>query len=833
MVGDGTDSGGSRRQCQVSGGQKPFWRSASWSERSTPPLPCNNGNPITNPFDPERSINPFRGFPAPLTPRSQQNLKARSCLPPLQPLAINRRNLEDWPKAGSDDTGDWLQPPTPGGRKEVGKPSEGLTLDLGSFEENLVSSGSHIRKERISYFDKECSKVADHIYLGGDAVAKNREILRQHGITHVLNCVGFVCPEYFKSDLVYKTLWLHDSPSEDITSILYDVFDYFEDVREQGGRVLVHCCQGVSRSTSLVIAYLMWREGQSFDDAFQYVKAARGITNPNMGFACQLLQCQKRVHAVPLSPSSMVRMYRMAPHSPYDPLHLVPKLLSEPSVTALDSRGAFIVNIPSAIYVWIGRKCEAVMARDAKAAAFQVVRYERAQGPVIAIEEGDEPTEFWDAFSKGVLCGENSGTVMEVRKHHIEMATDVSVGLKKVDSYNLDFEIFQRALTGGVVPPFSLSGIGLETHLPARENGWSILRRKFVSGDVKEWVSCSRVMPSVTVSLKNVGTSIDTSRFPWSEKLSSTSSSSSSSSLSTSGLKPPPLNLFSVSLASSVNENLNSSESPFSPSISANSSVASPASLIWPNTVSSSPSKGSFPSLAQRRGNMSRSLTLPAFRKGFTVLGNASSSACTSTSIGMMEMDKHNGEQPSDSKQYGSNEDRETSVKYQRHVSLGEVASAGLCPKTGSLTRSNCSDKESSDIVALDITFPQAPGLVHPIVYQWPNLKQINPLGLDAANYKGVLMILIPVSVSLDRQKVKALNLWVGSQWEIDYKWLNGGSRKQETEMIDWHQVGTEFLTKMGLPTDLLVQVVKEEDRPEGFCHWLNSLVDKEIQRTN
>ncbi|BFG23097.1 hypothetical protein CerSpe_093710 [Prunus speciosa] len=144
------------------------------------------------------------------------------------------------------------------------------------------------------------------------------------------------------------------------TSILYDVFDYFEDVREHGGRVFVHCCQGVSRSTSLVIAYLMWREGQSFDDAFQYVEAARGIADPNMGFASQLLQCQKRVHAFPLSPSSLLRMYRIAPHSPYDPLHL-------------DSRGAFIVHIPSAIYVRIGKNCEAIMERDARGAVCQIV----------------------------------------------------------------------------------------------------------------------------------------------------------------------------------------------------------------------------------------------------------------------------------------------------------------------------------------------------------------------------------------------------------------------------------------------------------------------------
>jgi hypothetical protein len=41
--------------------------------------------------------------------------------------------------------------------------------------------------------------------------------------------------------------------------------------------VFVHCCQRMWRSTSLVIAYLMWREGQSLDDAFQFVKAVRGI----------------------------------------------------------------------------------------------------------------------------------------------------------------------------------------------------------------------------------------------------------------------------------------------------------------------------------------------------------------------------------------------------------------------------------------------------------------------------------------------------------------------------------------------------------------------------
>lgn len=437
------------------GNRKKYSRSVSWTDR----LPTGSSS------------------------RPHWNSKARACLPPLQPLAITRENVEEWPMPGSDDLGIWnAAPPTPGLRSGSITHREPLNK-----AEQQAPIEFEFKKDKLAFFNKECSKIVDYLYLGSDAVAKNREVLRQNGITHVLNCVGFLCPEYFKNDLVYKTLWLQDSPSEDITSILYDVFDYFEDVREQGGRVFVHCCQGVSRSTSLVIAYLMWKEGQSFEDAFQLVKAARGVTNPNMGFACQLLLAQKRVHAQPASPSSVLRMYRMAPHSPYDPLHLVPKLLSEPGVKGLDSRGAFIVHVPSAIYVWSGKHCVPVMSNTARAAAFQVVRYESAQGPVSVILEGHEPHEFWDVLGKKV-----DNRIEQELTADTDVA-DVIVGGRKVSEYDLDLELFQKALAGGVVPPFPVPGSGSETCLPARENGWSRLRRKFASGRIKDLITTSKL----------------------------------------------------------------------------------------------------------------------------------------------------------------------------------------------------------------------------------------------------------------------------------------------------------------------------------------------------
>lgn len=58
--------------------------------------------------------------------------------------------------------------------------------------------------------------------------------------------------------------------------------------RLQDGVVLVHCNAGVSRSSSIVMAYLMWREGLLFDEAYRQVKLARPSSRPNSGFYRQL-----------------------------------------------------------------------------------------------------------------------------------------------------------------------------------------------------------------------------------------------------------------------------------------------------------------------------------------------------------------------------------------------------------------------------------------------------------------------------------------------------------------------------------------------------------------
>lgn len=66
--------------------------------------------------------------------------------------------------------------------------------------------------------------------------------------------------------------------------------------RNEKKRVLVHCIQGISRSVSMVIAYLITKEGFNLKDAYQLVKSKRFLARPNKGFLNQLIILEKKIY---------------------------------------------------------------------------------------------------------------------------------------------------------------------------------------------------------------------------------------------------------------------------------------------------------------------------------------------------------------------------------------------------------------------------------------------------------------------------------------------------------------------------------------------------------
>ena len=70
--------------------------------------------------------------------------------------------------------------------------------------------------------------------------------------------------------------------------MLVEAVEFITEAISSGGKVLVHCLGGRSRSASCVIAYLMKTMGIDLDTALAMVRAKRSVANPNDSFITQL-----------------------------------------------------------------------------------------------------------------------------------------------------------------------------------------------------------------------------------------------------------------------------------------------------------------------------------------------------------------------------------------------------------------------------------------------------------------------------------------------------------------------------------------------------------------
>ena len=61
-----------------------------------------------------------------------------------------------------------------------------------------------------------------------------------------------------------------------------------DEARHSNGKVLVHCWAGVSRSPSIVIAYLLKHSQLSVLEILKFVQSKRNIVAPNIHFMGQL-----------------------------------------------------------------------------------------------------------------------------------------------------------------------------------------------------------------------------------------------------------------------------------------------------------------------------------------------------------------------------------------------------------------------------------------------------------------------------------------------------------------------------------------------------------------
>uniref|UniRef100_A0A452HVK5 Dual specificity protein phosphatase n=1 Tax=Gopherus agassizii TaxID=38772 RepID=A0A452HVK5_9SAUR len=144
-------------------------------------------------------------------------------------------------------------------------------------------------------------EILPFLYLGSAYHASKCEFLANLHITALLN-VSRKGSESFKEQYCYKWIPVEDSHMADISSHFQEAIDFIDCVRRAGGKILVHCEAGISRSPTICMAYLMKTKKFRLEEAFDYIKQRRSLISPNFGFMGQLLQYESEILSSTPSP---------------------------------------------------------------------------------------------------------------------------------------------------------------------------------------------------------------------------------------------------------------------------------------------------------------------------------------------------------------------------------------------------------------------------------------------------------------------------------------------------------------------------------------------------
>ena len=127
------------------------------------------------------------------------------------------------------------------------------------------------------------------LLLGGvDALKQDdgNDFLADHRIAAVVS----VCDERpaDRDGLNVMHINLEDRPETELGPLFAEAAAFVHRARVGGGAVYVHCTAGISRSTTIVVAYLMSSLGLTHGEALGHIHRCRDTVCPNEGFLAQL-----------------------------------------------------------------------------------------------------------------------------------------------------------------------------------------------------------------------------------------------------------------------------------------------------------------------------------------------------------------------------------------------------------------------------------------------------------------------------------------------------------------------------------------------------------------
>ena len=123
------------------------------------------------------------------------------------------------------------------------------------------------------------SKITDHLFLGSQYNLMGLKKLKAMGITAIVNMrMHNTYGNAAHEGIAYLHLPTVDN-TPPLLAVLIKGADFMDNEIENGGKVYVHCRQGLGRGPTMAMAYLI-KKGKTFDEAYDMIRKVRIFINP-------------------------------------------------------------------------------------------------------------------------------------------------------------------------------------------------------------------------------------------------------------------------------------------------------------------------------------------------------------------------------------------------------------------------------------------------------------------------------------------------------------------------------------------------------------------------
>lgn len=138
------------------------------------------------------------------------------------------------------------------------------------------------------------SEITENLILTSASIV-NPQTLDLYKVSCIISCAPELPDPLHRDEIIYHAIGIMDSGYSRILPFFDKAADLIHQVSNLGGRTLVYCVAGVSRSASICLAYLMKYHKLTLLESYNYLKLRRPRIKPNCGFFKQLIEYEKQL----------------------------------------------------------------------------------------------------------------------------------------------------------------------------------------------------------------------------------------------------------------------------------------------------------------------------------------------------------------------------------------------------------------------------------------------------------------------------------------------------------------------------------------------------------